>query len=138
MGSGATFMTTHFNKKEMKERRRQLRREMTQCEKIVWAYLRKRQMKERFLRQFSVDNYVLDFYCQRLKLAIEIDGGIHEEENQKKYDKKRQEHIETFGITFVRIKNEELLGNPNKAFEKIETAIKLLKGNPEPHPIPPL
>ena len=111
----------------MQARRRQLRANMTYCEKIVWMYLRKRQMKERFLRQYSVDNYVIDFYCPKLKLAVEIDGDVHELEDQKVYDKERQKYLEDFGIGFIRIKNEELLGNPNKSFEKIEDEIKKLQ-----------
>lgn len=123
-------MTKHFNKQAMKERRRQLRSNMTYCEKLVWMYLRKRQMKERFLRQYSVDNYVIDFYCPKLKLALEIDGDVHDDEIQKEYDKNRQEYLERFGITFVRIRNEELIGNPNLAFERIEKVVKELKANP--------
>ena len=119
-------MTKHYNKKEMKERRRQLRANMTYCEKIIWMYLRKRQMKERFLRQYSIDNYVIDFFCPRLKLAIEIDGNVHEEFEQKEYDEGRQDYLEKFGIIFIRITNEELDSNPNKAFEKIEEKIKLI------------
>ena len=119
-------MTQHFNKKEMQERRRQLRNNMTYCEKLVWMYLRKKQMKARFLRQYSIDNYVVDFYCPKLKLAVEVDGSIHEEKEQKIYDKVRQQYLEGFGVKFVRIKNEELMGNANKAFEKIEAEISLL------------
>jgi len=99
---------------------------MTYCEKIVWMYLRKKQFGYRFLRQYSVDKYVVDFYCPKLKLVVEIDGDVHDLPEQKEYDEKRQKELEEFGITFVRIKNEELLGNPNKAFVKIEDAIKLL------------
>ena len=119
-------MTKHFNKKEMQERRRQLRRNMTAVEKLVWMYLRKRQMDERFLRQYSIDKYVIDFYCPKLKLAIEIDGDIHNQEEQKIYDENRQEYLESFGITFVRIWNEELYSNYDKAFKRIETAIRTL------------
>ncbi len=119
-------MTQHFNRKEMQERRRQLRKDMTYCEKLVWLYLRKRQTKERFLRQYSIDKFVIDFYCPKLKLAVEIDGSIHKQEEQKKYDEDRQSYLENFGITFVRIENEELFCNADKAFGKIEEAIKTL------------
>lgn len=117
-------MTQHFNKKEMQRRRRQLRSNMTYCEKLVWMYLRKRQMKERFLRQYSVDNYVIDFYCPKLKLAVEVDGDVHDLQDQKEYDKERQNYLENFGINFIRIKNEELLASANKAFARIEDEIK--------------
>lgn len=116
-------MTLHFNKKSEQEKRRHLRKNMTHCEKIVWMHLRKKQLGYRFLRQYSVDYFVIDFYCPKLKLAVEIDGEIHEIPEQKDYDKARQKYLEAFGISFVRIRNEELLANPNKAFKKIENAI---------------
>src|SRR3990172_10400528 len=119
-------MTKHYNKKSEQEKRRQLRNNMTYCEKLVWMYLRKKQFGIRFLRQYSVDKYVIDFYTPKLKLAVEIDGDVHDLSEQKQYDKVRQRELEKFGIIFVRITNEELLGNPNKAFAKIEEAIKLL------------
>jgi len=117
-------MTKHFNKKEIQKRRRLLRSNMTFSEKIVWMYLRKQQMKVRFLRQYSVDKYIIDFYCPKLKIAIEIDGDVHEQEEQKKHDIIRQEYLERLGIKFLRLKNDELFDNPNKAFERIENKVK--------------
>lgn len=126
-------MTKHFNKKELKETRRQLRRNQTYTEKIVWMYLRNRRTDGyKFRRQYSVDHYVLDFYCPELKLAIELDGSVHDVPEQKVYDEERQKQIEMFGIKFVRIRNEEFLGNPDKAFLKIEEGIKNLILNPSP------
>ena len=122
-------MTKHYNKITEKVKRQQLRNSMTYCEKIVWMFLRKKQYGYRFLRQYSVDQFVIDFYCPRLKLAVEIDGDVHDSAEQKEYDKQRQAYIEKFGIKFVRITNEGLLGNPNKAFSKIEDAIELLQHN---------
>ena len=98
-------MTKHFNKKSEKEKRRKLRREMTYCERIVWIHLRKKQPGYRFLRQYSVDHFLIDFYCPKLKLAVGIDGDVHDFPDQKKYDVKRQKYLENFGIKFVRIKN---------------------------------
>ena len=119
-------MTKHYNKKSEQEKRRVLRREMTYCEKIVWLHLRKKQLGYRFLRQYSVDYYVIDFYCPKLKLAVEIDGDVHNLPDQKEYDAKRQKYLESFGITFIRITNEEFLGNPNMAFQKIKDVIKIV------------
>jgi very-short-patch-repair endonuclease len=126
MKEGFNIMTKHYNKKTEQEKRRSLRKNMTYCEKIVWLHLRKKQLGYRFLRQYSVDHFVIDFYCPELKLAIEIDGDVHEIPEQIDYDKSRQKYLEAFGIKFVRIKNEEFLGNPNKAFDKIEKKISLL------------
>jgi very-short-patch-repair endonuclease len=119
-------MTKHYNKKSEQEKRRSLRNNMTYCEKIVWLHLRKRQLGYRFLRQYSVDHFVIDFYCPELKLAVEIDGDVHEIPEQKDYDNARQKYLEKFRIEFVRIKNEEFLGNPDKAFSKIEKRITSL------------
>ncbi len=116
-------MKKHYNKPSLKQKRRYLRGNMTYCERLVWIYLRKRRMNERFLRQYSVDNYIIDFYCPKLKIAVEVDGDVHEAYGNERRDKKRQEYLEKFGISFVRFTNEELLGNPNMAFEKIEKEI---------------
>jgi len=116
-------MTKHYSKKTEQGKRRSLRKNMTYCEKIVWTHLRKRQLGFRFLRQYSVDHFVIDFYCPELKLAVELDGDVHEVPEQKEYDIARQKYLEAFGIKFIRIKNEEFLGNPNKAINKIEKEI---------------
>lgn len=76
-------MTKHYNKITAKEKRRQLRNNMTYCEKLVYMYLRKKQYGYRFLRQYSVDQFVIDFYCLKLKLAVEIDGDVHNSNEQK-------------------------------------------------------
>lgn len=107
-------MTKHYNKKSEQEKRRTLRKEMTFSEEIIWKHLRKKQLGYRFLRQYSVDHYVIDFYCPKLKLAVEIDGSVHNEPEQKEKDKYRQKYLEKYKIIFVRISNEEFWGNPNK------------------------
>ncbi|MBK7377815.1 MAG: endonuclease domain-containing protein [Ignavibacteriales bacterium] len=110
-------MTQHFNKTSEKEKRRKLRRDQTFCEKIMWTYLRDRKtLGYKFRRQYSVDHYVIDFYCPELKLAIELDGSIHDEPDQKEYDIYRQTYLEKYGITFCRITNDELMSNTNMAF----------------------
>jgi very-short-patch-repair endonuclease len=122
-------MTQHFNKTSEKEKRRKLRKDQTFCEKIMWTYLRDRKtLGYKFRRQYSVDHYVIDFYCPELKLAIELDGSIHDEPDQKEYDKHRQEYLEKFGVRFIRITNDELMGNANRAFNKIEEEIKIVEG----------
>lgn len=121
-------MTQNFNKTSEKEKRRQLRKNQTFCEKIVWLYLRDRKtLGYKFRRQYSIDQFVIDFYCPELKLAVEIDGSVHDNPDQKEYDANRQEYLERFGITFCRITNDELMGNANMAFKNIESAISLLE-----------
>ena len=86
----------------------------------------------KFRRQYSIDKYVLDFFCPEIKLAIELDGATHHDPKQKEYDNKRQKYLEAYGIKFIRIPDEDLFANPNIVFEKIEKAIKDL--TPAPHP----
>ena len=118
-------MTKHYNKTTEKEKRRKLRQSQTHSEELLWKFLRNRQMLGyKFKRQYSVDQYVIDFYCSEVKLAVELDGASHNSPKRKEYDNKRQKKLEAFGIKFVRISDDELFGNPNKAFEKIEKTIK--------------
>lgn len=123
-------MTQHFNKSSEKVKRRNLRKNQTFCEKIMWTYLRDRKtLGYKFKRQYSIDHYVIDFYCPELKFAIELDGSVHDMPDQKEYDAYRQEYLEKFGITFCRITNDEFIGNANMAFKKIEEEISKAKQN---------
>ncbi len=71
-------MTSIFNRQQDKEKRRDLRRNMTKAEVLLWLQLKSRKMLgQRFLRQYGIDAYVVDFYCPKLKLAIEVDGESH-------------------------------------------------------------
>jgi very-short-patch-repair endonuclease len=121
-------MTETFNKKELQARRRALRGNMPKSEVILWSKLKSRQMHgERFLRQYSVDHYVLDFYCPRLKLAIEVDGDSHFVPFAEEYDKERQEYIEAFGIQFLRFTNTDVCENLGGVCQTIYDKIEEMK-----------
>jgi very-short-patch-repair endonuclease len=121
-------MTKHFNKPSETKKRRKLRQHQTNAEELAWRFLRNRQMLGyKFKRQYSVDHFVIDFYSPELKLAVEIDGGSHINPEQQKKDISRQKYLEAFDIKFVRIKDDELFDNPDKTFNKIEQAIKLIR-----------
>ena len=105
-------MTKIYNKRQNQGRRRQLRKNMPKSEIILWSKLKNRQIQgERFLRQYSVDQYVIDFFCPRLKLAIEVDGDSHALLSVEEKDKLRQEYIESFGIRFLRFSNVDVYKN---------------------------
>ena len=71
-------MVRVYNRTSEKARRQLLRRETPSAEEILWSKLRRRQMLGyKFRRQYSVENFVVDFYCPRARLAIEIDGDSH-------------------------------------------------------------
>ena len=124
-------MTKHYNKITEKTKRRRLRQHQTNAEDLVWRFLRNRQLLGlKFRRQYSVDKYVINFYCSEMKFAIELDGGSHLSPKKKNKDKIRQRNLEKYGINFVRITDDELFGNPNKAFNKIEHTIRDLTPAP--------
>jgi very-short-patch-repair endonuclease len=124
-------MTRIFNRTEEKEKRRKLRSNMTNAEKLLWERIRNRQIRnKRFLRQYGVVKYIIDFYCPEIKLAIEVDGETHCSDEEIEYDKNRQTEIENFGIRFLRIKNEEVFGKIDKVILKIETFIDGTPLNP--------
>ena len=80
----------------------------------------------KFRRQYSIDEYVIDFYCTELKFAIEIDGSVHETDDAREYDANRQQYIEQFGIRFLRVTNDEVIYFMNKVLEKIRGRIREL------------
>ena len=102
---------------EIKARAKELRKNSTKAEKLLWENLRKRKLNgEKYLRQHpliyesSKNEYfffIPDFYCSEIKLAIELDGAIHKSTIMK--DKNRDEIINSMGIRVLRIKNEELM-----------------------------
>ncbi len=121
-------MAKVYNKKGMQSRRRTLRNNMPKSEVILWSKLKNKQiLGERFLRQYSVDQYVLDFYCPRLKLAIEVDGDSHFVTGTEEYDKERQEYIEAFGIQFLRFTNEDVCKNVDGACQIVYNTIEELR-----------
>lgn len=120
-------MTLLFNKKSQKEKRRRLRNEMTKAEVILWVKLKNKNLGVRFLRQYSVERYVLDFYNPHLKLAIEVDGATHITNEQIEYDKHRQSEIEKAGIVFLRFTNPEIYEDLYNVLEKIKLKIEELK-----------
>ena len=90
----------------------ELRNNMTQAEHVLWEELRKKEnFKVRFKRQHPIDIFVVDFYCHKFKLAIEVDGDIHLREDIKEHDDGRSAEIESFGIKILRFTNKEVLEN---------------------------
>jgi very-short-patch-repair endonuclease len=81
----------------------------------------------KFRRQYSVNQYVVDFYCPELKLAIEIDGDSHFNDISEKYDKERQKSIESFGIRFLRFTNIDIYDNIDGV---LQTIFEWIKENP--------
>ena len=95
-------MPSLFNRPESKKKRRYLRKNLTKSEKLLWAKLRKCQLKGlRFRRQYGVLNYVVDFYCPEYKLAIELVGDVHGYKSRERFDSIRAKKIESLGIKIL-------------------------------------
>ncbi|MFJ6025741.1 endonuclease domain-containing protein [Brevundimonas sp. NPDC092305] len=93
-------------------RARELRRTMTLPEVILWQALRGRKLGgARFRRQHPVGPYILDFYCEDARLAVEVDGQGHEHPDQMRHDARRTAWLMLRGIIVHRIAAREVLGN---------------------------
>ena len=94
----------------LKAKARRLRKQSTMSEVILWQHLKNRQLKGyRFLRQRPIDNFIVDFYCPDLRLAIEIDGATHSDKED--YDRIRQNNLENFGVRFLRFYDHDVKEN---------------------------
>ena len=120
-------MTLYFNKNTEKYKRLELRKNSTTGERILWKYLKARGLLgKKFRRQYSIGAFVIDFYCPKLKLAIELDGASHDTNEMNIYDKGREEVIKTFGIIFIRFRNEEVYSNLKAVLDTIKEKVKEL------------
>jgi ATP-dependent helicase HrpA len=111
---------------------RELRKNTTDAEQLLWNLLRDRQVFDsKFRRQHPLGSYILDFYCHEAKLAVELDGGQHGEDAQLKHDEKRSAWLKEQGVTVLRFWNNDALTNTEGVLQRIYEA---LKANPLPNP----
>ena len=101
-----------------------LRSHQTFAEELLWNYLRTKPFGFKFRRQHPFSNYILDFYCHSLQMAIEVDGSIHEVEAVKENDKERQAQLEAQGLTVLRFSNDAVRVTPEQVILKIEACLK--------------
>jgi len=100
-------------------RARQLRREMSLPEVLLWQLIRREPDGVKFRRQHSIGDYCLDFYVARLKLAIEIDGMAHDMGDRPERDTERDAFLRGEGIEVVRIPATDVLRSPGDVAERI-------------------
>ena len=93
--------------KEKLQRAKELRREMTPAEKIVWEELRAKKLGVRFRRQQVIQGFIVDFYCHKAALVVEVDGDIHD--LQKEEDERREKVLSALGLRIVRFGNDEVV-----------------------------
>jgi len=103
---------------------RYLRQYPTPAEELLWRHLRNKQLGGlKFRRQHPVAEFILDFYCPQLRLAIELDGGFHKEDETRKNDLERTRILNEKGIRVIRFWNSEVLGKMAFVLAKIQSFI---------------
>ncbi len=105
------------------ERSKELRREMTPAERILWQQLRANQLNGlHFRRQQIIDGFIVDFYCHAAGLVIELDGSIHRQ--QADYDAERDKILTAHGLRVMRFKNDEILRNLKNVLARIQAVCR--------------
>jgi len=118
------FSNNHYNKK-LKPLARKLRNDGTRAESVMWREVlsNKKMMGIRFLRQRSIDNYIVDFFSKELKLIIEVDGYTHQFAEVAKNDRIRQDRLKQLGYPMLRFEDDEVLNDINNVVRTIENWI---------------
>jgi very-short-patch-repair endonuclease len=112
--------------KDLKEKSNNLRNESTLSEVLLWKRLKSKQLDGfRFLRQKPIGKYIVDFYCHKLKLVIEIDGASHYENSG--YDNVRDKYLENLGLSVLRISDARVKKKIEGVIYEIEEWIEKLK-----------
>lgn len=120
-----------YQNKIFKDRRKELRNDSTEFERLLWDKLKGSRLNGlKFTRQYSVGPYILDFYCPKLRLGIELDGNQHREKDAVLYDKDRTDYLEAANINIIRFWNEEITTNILKVLEKIQCEITRIGPTP--------
>jgi len=124
----------YSNKQKFKTLRSSLRRGQTKAEQLIWAGLRDKRTVYRFRRQFQILDYIVDFYCHELKLIIELDGCVHEDDDVYGEDLIRQKELEKLGFKIIRYTNSQVYKQLESVWwdikNKCEERKKWLKSNP--------
>ncbi|MEO1802148.1 MAG: DUF559 domain-containing protein [Cyanobacteria bacterium J06629_2] len=103
---------------EKKARSQELRKQMTPAETLLWRHLRAKRFNDlKFRRQQVIEGFIVDFYCHSLGLIIEVDGKIHQQ--QQEYDRYRENIFTAQGLNIIRFTNEQVINN-------IETVLKAI------------
>jgi len=104
-------------------RAKELRRQMTVAEELLWRRLRANRLDGyHFRRQQIIDGFIVDFYCHALGLVIEVDGEVHE--HQEAYDNQRDEVLRARGLVVLRVANADVEQSIGRVLERIQTAAR--------------
>ena len=122
------MLKANYNK-NLKQHSQDLRKDGTLGEVLLWQHLRSRQMHGyRFNRQKPLGPYIVDFYCNRLDLVIEIDGSSHDHESAREKDAGRDKDLAEHGVSVLRFSEAEVRFEITNVLERIESWIVTREG----------
>lgn len=101
-----------------------LRDNMTKPEKLLWEYLKSKPLGLKFRRQHPIRTYILDFYCHKKRISIEVDGKYHNRLEQIENDQERTAYLESMGIKEIRFDNEIVINQFQIVIQKIEAELR--------------
>jgi very-short-patch-repair endonuclease len=123
---------------KLKELAKKLRKNMTLGEVLLWDELKQKKMLGYdFDRQRPIDDFIVDFYCKDLQLAIEVDGASHNIDEVYEKDVLRQKRLESLGVKFLRFEDKDVKKDMNNVLRTIEGWIKEYEQSYNPPPTPP-
>ena len=114
---------------ELKKYAREMRKDSTKAEELLWQELRNKKLEHKFRRQHAISFYIADFVCLDSNLIIEVDGEIHE--FQKEKDEQRTKILNSLGFSVLRFRNEEIFSNLDKVVQIIKSNLPPLRGGNE-------
>jgi len=113
---------------ELKDFCRRNRRNPTEAEKKIWKeILCNNKTGYKFLRQKPIENFILDFYCSKLLIGVEIDGDSHYKKEQQRYDIVRTDILNALGIKLVRYTNDEVINNICGVYKDLIEQLRIRK-----------
>jgi very-short-patch-repair endonuclease len=105
---------------------KELRRNMTDAEIILWNCLKVGINGLKFRRQHPIGIYIADFYCHKIKLVIEVDGSMHNKKEIKEFDERRENDLKNWGYNVIRFSNEHVLKERESALAQIHSTVEML------------
>ena len=114
---------------KLKERAEEMRKNPTEAERVLWEALRANGLDVKFRQQHIIEDFIVDFYCNKYKVTIEVDGDYHNTDDQTISDKQRTARLNELGYTELRFTNEEVLCDLDRVLKTIKT---FCSGTPSP------
>jgi len=116
--------------KNLKEISKSLRDNLTEAERCLWTRLRLKHLGYAFYRQKPIGDYIVDFYCPKAQLVVEVNGGRHFAAEAANNDRIRDEYMRSLGLTILRFSNSEVLKNTDSVAGRIYEALEKILLNP--------